>query len=362
MGMAGCPAGPAAVAPKGKAAPPAPVTVAQAVATDVPVVIRTFGLVEANAMVDVRSQTTGLLVDVAIREGQEVAKGDLMFRIDPKPAEAGLKQAEAVLARDRATLADAEREAGRQKELLGKGLAAPAEEEKARTAAEALAASVRAGQAAVEQARIELDYCSIRAPFDGRTGELRVDEGNLVRANDAVLTTLNQVRPAQVSFTVPQAEAAVLLDPAALTMAVRVMLPGAEDRPEDGRLVFVDNAVDVPTGSLRCKGLFANAAGRLWPGQHVKVELKTGVESNAVVVPAQAVQVGQQGAYVFALKDDGSVEQRPVAAGRPHAGGLVIGRGLAAGEKVVTDGQFRLTPGARVEVKPTPPTDPAPHQ
>jgi len=337
------------------------VTVADAVVRDIPAVIRTFGLVEANVSVSVRPQITGQLVSVAIREGQDVAKGGLLFRIDPKPAEAALKQAQAVLARDRAQRADAEREARRQKDLLGKGLAAVAEEEKARTAVEALAASVQAGEAAVDHARLQLEYCSIRAPFDGRSGELRVDEGNVVTANETVLTTLNQVRPAQVSFTVPQAESARLLAPGAMSMAVRAVLPGEEDRPEEGRMVFVDNAIDEATGSLRCKALFANGAGRLWPGLHAKVELLTGVETNVVVVPAQAVQIGQQGAYVFVLKDDSTAELRPVVTGREHEGGMAIVRGLAAGEKVVTDGQFRLSPGARVEVKPTPPKDPAPN-
>lgn len=358
LGTAGCPA-PASreAAPGGgrPPAPPVPVVVAEAVSTNVPLEIRTFGLIEANASVAIRSQITGRLLKIHVKEGQDVREGEPLFTIDDRPYAAALKQAEANLARDRAQLADARREADRQKGLLEQGLAAVAEADRARTVADSLAAAVQAGEAAVENARVQVDYCSIVAPMAGRTGERLADEGNLVRANDAVLLTIHQVRPAQVSFTVPQAEAVGLLARAGgPPLRVRVTVPGAEDRPETGDLFFVDNAVDAATGALRCKARFDNAAGSLWPGLYVKVALELGVEKDAIVVPAQAVQTGQQGAYVFVAGAAGTVDLRPVKMVREHEGRAVLGGGLKAGERVVTDGQVRLTPGARYEVRPAP--------
>lgn len=350
-GGAGCKREVAATAKP--APPPVPVTTAAAEARDVPLEIRTFGLTEAHASVSLRSQISGRLVKVHFREGQDVKEGDLLFSVDPRPAEAALKQAEAVLARDRAQHADAQRESDRQKDLLDKGLAAQAEADRARTAAEALAAAVRADEAAIEGARIQLDYCSIRAPFAGRTGELLVDEGNLVRANEEVLATLHQYRPAEVAFTVPQPESGrVLASVGGPPLRVRVTIPGEADRPETGELFFVDNAVDTDTGALRCKGRLSNEAGRLWPGLYVRVALELGVEKGAIVVPAQAVQAGQKGAHVYVVKDDRTVDLRPVTLRREHEGSAVLGGEVKAGEVVVTDGQFRLSPGARVDVRP----------
>ena len=211
---------------------------------------------------------------------------------------------------------------------------------------------VRADQAAIEKAKVDLDYCSIRSPIDGRTGSLLIHPGNIVKANETILVVINQVTPIYVSFSVPEQNLAEIKGRmAAGSLAVMAIIPDDEQHPVEGMLTFVDNAVDNTTGTIRLKATFANAERRLWPGQFVNAVLKLASRPGAVVVPSQAVQTGQAGQYVFVIKPNLTAESRPVVPGATVNGETVIEKGLQPGEKVVTDGQLRLAPGSKVEVK-----------
>ena len=331
----------------------APVLVAAVEQRDAPVDLRVFGFVEANLRVAVASQITGNLMTVHFKEGQSVRKGDRLFSIDPRPFEAALRQAEANLARDKAQHENAVKEAQRQKALLEKGITSQDEYDTAQTAADALAGTLRADQAAIERATIDLGYCSICSPIDARTGAWMVHPGNLVTAaNETVLVVLNQVRPIQVSFHVPQENLAeIQKQMAARPLQVQALIPGGENPPEIGTLTFVDNTVDRTTGMIQMKATFANPRERLWPGLYVNVAMTLATQPNAVVVASRAIQAGQKGMYVFVVKADDTVEARPVKIDRSLGDDTVISQGLAPGERVVTDGQLRLVPGAKVAVK-----------
>lgn len=347
-------AAPAPGKPGAAPPPPALVTVAPVVRKAMPVEIRTFGTVVARATVELRAQIGGLLTQVHVADGATVKEGDLMFTIDPRPAEAALRQAEANLARNRVQAAQAARESARQQELLDKGLAAADDFEQARTAAEALSAAVRADEAAVTNALLQLEYCTIRAPIAGRAGEILVRAGNLVRPGDAVLTTIRRLQPIYVDLAVPEAELpAIQRAMASAPPAVRVFAPSSPDAVETGRLVFVDNTVDRATGTIRLRGEFENAALRLWPGQFVQAVLVRDVVPDALVVPTRAVQNGQKGSYVFVLTPEGTVDQRPVTVIRAGGEETVVAGGVKEGEPVVTDGQLRLVPGGRAQVAVT---------
>jgi multidrug efflux system membrane fusion protein len=348
---AGCKPGKAAPA-GGSKRPAAPVLVATVAKTDAPVDIRTFGTVAANETVAVRSQITGVLTQIHFDEGQDVARDDLLFSIDASPWEATVRQAEAVLARDTVQATNAWKEAARQEELFRKGLISQNEYDQARSAADALAASVRASGAALENARLQRQYCSIRAPIAGRTGRRMVHAGNLVKAGDAELATLNQIVPVQVLFSVPQQHwPAIRRSIAEGALTVRATIPGDSGEDETGTLFFADNHVDPGTGTLLLKARFSNDGKRLLPGQFVRVVLRLSVQRGALVVPAAAIQVGQRGRYVFVVKPDLTVEDRTVEVDRDLDGSVVVAKGLADGERVVTDGQQRLVPGARIEIK-----------
>ncbi|MCX5675062.1 MAG: efflux RND transporter periplasmic adaptor subunit [Planctomycetota bacterium] len=330
----------------------APVLVAAVEQRDAPVDLRVFGFVEANLRVAVASQITGNLMMVHFKEGQSVRKGDRLFSIDPRPFEAALRQAEANLARDKAQHENAVKEAQRQKALLEKGITSQDEYDTAQTAADALAGTLRADQAAIERATIDLGYCSIYSPMDARTGAWMVHPGNLVTANETILVVLNQVRPIQVSFHVPQENLAeIQKQMAARPLQVQALIPGGEDQPEIGTLTFVDNTVDRTTGMVQMKATFANPRERLWPGLYINVVMTLATQPNAVVVASRAIQAGQKGMYVFVVKADDTVEARPVKIDRSLGDDTVISQGLAPGERVVTDGQLRLVPGAKVAVK-----------
>jgi multidrug efflux system membrane fusion protein len=342
-----------------------PVTVAPAVRKAMPVELCNFGTMQANLTVAVKSQITGILKRVHFSEGQNVKQGDLLFTIDPEPYEAALRQAEANLARDAAQQKNAEKEAARQQELLKKGVASEGEYDQARTTADALAGTLRADQAAIEQATIDLGYCSIYSPIDARTGAWMVHPGNLVTAaTETILVVLNQVRPIQVSFSVLRGHLPDLQrEMAGRPLEVRALIPGQEDRPEVGRLTFINNSVDSATGTIPLKATFANPDERLWPGQYVNVVLVLSVQPDAVVVPAKAVQTGQQGVYVFVVRGDQTAQVQPVVVDRTMGDEAVIAKGLEAGESVVTDGHLRLRPGAKVQVQTPSPegeTPPAP--
>jgi len=352
--LAGC-AKESPTAAAGKAAgqgAPVPVLVAPVVQRDVPVELRTFGNVEANLTVTVRAQITGTLTEIYFKEGQNVKKGDKLFSIDPRPFEAALKQADANLARDKATLENAVKEAQRQKELLAKGIASQGEYDAAQSTADALLATIHSNEAAIDRAKVDLSYCSIYSPIDGRVGAWLVHGGNLVRANDSTLVTINQVRPIQASFYLVEDDLRnVQKESANHKLEVLARIPGREDQPEKGELSFIDNTVDRTTGKFQCKATFPNPEERLWPGLFVNIVVVLRVQKDAIVIPSRAIQPGQKGLYVFVVKPDQTVEDRLITVDRPINSETVISKGLSAGETVVTDGQLRLVPGAKVVVK-----------
>ena len=332
--------------------PPVPVTVAVVTQQAIPVRIQAVGAAEAYATVAVKARVDGQIVDVRFREGQEVREGSVLFKIDPRPYEAALKQAEANLQRDLAQQAQAQRQEARYLELLQKNFISKEAYAQYKTGAETAAASVLASKAALENARLQLEYTTIRAPIDGYAGRIQIQKGNLVKANDATpLVVLNQVHPINVSFAIPeQALPAVRKHLAAGPLEVDASPPDAP-KPAVGKLVFIDNAVDSTTGTIRLKAVFENNENALWPGQFVTVFLKLYEDKNALTVPSKAVQTGPNGQYVFVVRGDMSVEIKPVTVDRSTGDLSVIATGLSKGEKVVTQGQLRLTPGAKVAVK-----------
>ncbi|MCX6997885.1 MAG: efflux RND transporter periplasmic adaptor subunit [Kiritimatiellaeota bacterium] len=341
---------------KNKETGAAPVAVAPVEQKAMPVELRAFGNVEALATVAVKAQVTGLLSKIHIAEGQDVQAGDLLFTIDPRPQQAARQQAEANVARDRALLRNASKESARQKELLQKGLAAEDTYDAARTAAEALTATVQAEEAALTNAQLQLEYCFIHASIGGRTGDLLVREGNLVKANDVHLLTIHQIHPILVRFSVPQQDLPrISQQQAAGPLAVAAYIAGDDRAPERGHLTFIANEVDRATGTITLKGTFPNER----PGLYVNVVLTIAQQMEALVVPARAIQTGQQGTYVFVIKADQTADLRLVRVDRTLGTQAIIARGLQAGEQVVTDGHLRLLPGARVTVKKTPDAGPA---
>jgi multidrug efflux system membrane fusion protein len=302
----------------------------------------------------------GTLTGVHFAEGAVVEANALLLTIDPRQYEAAVKQAQANQERDNAQLTLAQEQFRSIDALFKQGLATQDQHNQARAAVDALKAAVKADGAVLENAKLQLEYCSIRSPFTGRAGKLLIDGGSLVKANDLPVVVLHQVQPIYVTLTVPEQELAGIREQmAARKLAVKAWPPDGPERVEEGELTFIDPQVDSPTGTVRLKATFANRDERLWPGQFVNVVLTLTVQNDAIVVPSEAIQVGQRGQFVFVVKDDQTVEQRPIAAGRAVDGMTVVDRGLAPGERVVTDGQFRLTPGAKADVKGGPATRPA---
>lgn len=329
-----------------------PVTVGKAIQKTVPVQLRAIGNVEAYSTVSVKSMVAGELAQVNFKEGQDVKKGELLLVIDPRSYEAALNQARANLAKDVAQAKNADEEVRRYAFLLEKNYIAREQFDQVRTNAETLKASVQADEAAVKNAQVQLDYCYIRSPMKGRTGNLALKQGNIVKANDVPIFTINQITPIYATFSVPeQFLPEIKKYRAGENLSVDAVIPNDEAHPQQGRLTFIDNAVDPTTGTIKLKGTFANEEKRLWPGQFVNVVLTLTTQPNAILVPSQAVQTGQQGPYVFVVKPDLTVENRPVVVNRALNGETVISQGLQPGETVVTDGQLRLVPGARVEIK-----------
>jgi multidrug efflux system membrane fusion protein len=272
--------------------------------------------------------------------------------IDPRPYEAALKQAEANLQRDIAQAKHAREDARRYESLIQKGVVPQQQYDKFRSDADALEATVLADRAAVENAKIQLGYCSLHSPIDGRTGSLIVKQGNIIKAEDINLVVINQIIPIDVAFSVPEQFLPEIKKYIAVgKLQVEALIPMNEERPERGVITFIDNAVDTNTGTIRLKGTFANREKKLWPGQFVNVVLTLTTEPNAIVVPSQTIQTGQEGQYIFVVKEDLTVESRPVVAGRTMNNETVVKKGLNPDEKVVTDGQLLLYPGAKVEIK-----------
>ncbi len=338
---------------KEAAQPPAkvPVTVAAAERRSVPYELLATGAVEPIQTVAVQAQVSGPIVRIGFREGQDVSQGQVLFELDPRPFQAALKQAEALLGRDRATAQNAEQEAKRYAALAQKEYVTAQQNDAARTTAAASSATMASSQAAVDQARLNLQYATIRAPIAGRTGSLRVREGNLVRSTDTQpLVTINQIQPILVRFAVPAANLPAIQKYRAQKITVLAEPVGGGPSSE-GALAFVDNAVDTSTGTILLKARFPNTDGALWPGAFVNVRLRLYVSEDALVVPASAIVAGQQGSFVFVIQPDSSAATKPVKVDRA-AGDLVIVTGdVRPGDRVVTDGQLRLRQGSKVQIK-----------
>ncbi|OGP86132.1 MAG: efflux transporter periplasmic adaptor subunit [Deltaproteobacteria bacterium RBG_16_54_11] len=339
---------------KGQGPPGAIPVMADTVAQKaVPVAIHAIGNCQAYSTVAVKSMVGGEISQVHFTEGQDVGKGDLLFTIDPRPFQTALKQAEATLERDRVQAENAKINAQRYEVLIAKQAVSRQQYDQFRTNAEALEATVRVDEAAVENAKILLGYCFIRSPIDGRTGNLLVTGGNIIKANDITLITINQIRPIYVAFSVPEQNLPEIKKyrTAGKSLKVEAFLQNDATGAEQGVLTFIDNTVDKTTGTILLKGTFSNKKKRLWPGQFVNVILTLTTQPNALIVPSQAVQTGQQGQFVFVIKPDLTVEARPVVVNRTINNDAIIDQGLKAGERVVTDGQLQLVPGAKVEIK-----------
>jgi multidrug efflux system membrane fusion protein len=352
-------------APEARSARPA---AAQLVVADVaaqspaPILVDAIGTVQSIATVMIKSRMDGEIAKVHFEEGQEVNEGDVLFTLDERGVRAQLQQAEANLERDRAQLERFKLEVTRQTELAHRGVASPQKLEDTTTSVAVTEATVRASEAAVENARVNLAYTTIRAPITGRTGSISLKRGNVVKAMDTAptvvpLVTITQLRPIYVSLTVPERHLADLR--AAMTagpVPVAVTMRGQENAPITGTLTFIDNQVDVTTGTISLKAKFPNDDERLWPGQFVNITLTLGVQANAVVVPSAAIQVGPNGPYVFAIRQDSTVELRLVKPDRIVGDKTVVAQGVSAGDRVVVDGQLRLGNGTRVTVQgSTPP-------
>ncbi len=393
---------------KEKARPNIPVNVATVTQKDVPVQLRVIGKVEAYSAVSIRALVEGELWKVYFKEGQDVHKDDLLLSIDPRPFEAALRQAEANLERDQALVRqaeanltkdlaqvtqaeanlaknlaqarNAEEQGKRYAFLVEKGYVAKEQYDQVRTNSESLTAMVQADRAAIENAqailradqaalenaravvrgsgaavetaRIQLGYCSLRAPLSGRTGSLLVQQGNIIKASDVPIVLINQITPIYVTFALPEQNLPeIKKHMMAGALKVEAVIPGDEKPPEQGILTFVDNAVDAATGTIKLKGTFDNQGKRLWPGQFVDVILTLTIRPGAILVPSQAIQTGQEGPYVFVVKSGLTVESRPVAVDRSLDGLTVVAKGLQPGETVVTNGQLQLVGGGKVEIK-----------
>jgi len=336
----------------GRVQPSVPVTVAKVVQKTVPITFRAIGHVEAIATVAIKARIGGELQKAWFTEGQTVSKGATLFTIDPRQYEAALRLAQAQLEKDRALLEKAEADIKRYEGLVKQDFVTREQYDQIIATAASLRAGVAADQANVDNARLQLAYCAITAPLEGRTGTLNVKVGNLVKADDtSPLVTINQIRPIFAAFSVPAQLLPQLTKHNGNRITVTATLPQNTGAPEEGALTFVDNAVDTATSTILLKATFANQDERLWPGQFVDIVVTLGQEEGRIVAPAPAVQTSQQGQYVFVVKADGTVELRPVKVDRIDEAEAVINTGLTAGETVVTDGQLRLVPGAKVEIK-----------
>lgn len=333
--------------------PPATVLAAKAVQKDMPVIVAAIGTIEASRSVNIYSRVGGQLLQIHFQEGQDVRKGQMLFTIDPATYQEKLRQSEGKLAKDLAQLKYTEEEAKRYAFLYEKGAVAKSDADKFRTDAATYDATVKSDRAEVEDARLNVDYCFIRSPYDGRTGTYGVNAGTIVKANDTQLATLNQLTPIYVKFSVPEK---YLTDIKRYRQAggVSVKVSAAADFKGEtriGKLVFIDNNVDVNTGMIQMKAEFPNADRFLWPGQFVNVALQLTIQRNAIVAPLRAVQTGEKGAFVLVVKPDMTADMRPVVVDRTVGEDSVIATGLIAGETVVTDGHLKVRPGGKVEIK-----------
>jgi membrane fusion protein, multidrug efflux system len=349
---AGCSNKDAVQAAKPQQAAGAPVRIATVASRTMPVELQAIGNVEAISAVTIKAQISGQLMRVHFKEGDFVKKGQLLFTIDRQPFEAALRQAEGTLAKDEAQALNSKLDAERYQGLGKQGVVSKQQVDAAGAAANAMAARVAADKAAVETAKINLEYTSIYSPINGRTGSVGVKEGNLVKANDVpILVTINQIEPIYVSFSIPEQQLAELKQ-YSNTKSLKVdAAPQGSTQHFQGRLTFIDNSVDLTTGTIKLKATFDNAAHMLWPGQFADVNLTLKSQPNAIVVPTAALQTSQNGTYVYVVDQDLTAKQQPVKVGWNVGEDTVIASGLQPGQRVVTDGQLRLTPGAKVDIK-----------
>ena len=376
--ISGCSKTTSAVASAGP--PAAPVKVAQAESKTLPVEVHAIGNVEAFKTISVKSQLTGTLMRVNFKEGDPVHKGQLLFEIDPRPYQETIKQIEANLARDNALLQQAEAnlardsaqekftrdQAKRYNDLAKQGIFSREQSDQATSNADAQAATLQADQAAIQSSRsaiiadksaldnakLQLSYCYIYSPVDGRSGNISVKEGNLVKATDIELVTITQIQPVYVTFTAPEKQLdAIRQRMRAGKLLVRALPQGSQATSDEGVLTFIDNSVDQNTGTIKLKGTFANTTSRLWPGQFVDVVLTLSQRPNVIAIPSRAVQMSQGGQYVFVVKPDQTVEMRTIVTGEAVGALVEVTKGVQPGEQVVTEGHIRLAPGSHVKVQ-----------
>ena len=357
-----------------------PVVVATVSQKDVPVNIDVIGNVEAYSTISVKAQVGGELTKVSFQEGEFVKKGDLLFTVDPRPYTAALSQAQANLSRDTAALGQAQAnlardaanekyaqaQAARYEKLFEAGVVSKEQSDQMRASADALEqtiladkasiesarAQIGASQAAIDNAKVQMSYTTIRSPIDGRTGNLTVKQGNVVAPNTMELVSIAEVQPIYVTFSVPEAQLGEIKKYMAQgKLPVHATAQDDNTQNETGVLTFVDNSVDPTTGTIKLKGTFPNENRKLWPGEFLRVTLRLTTQNNAVVVPNQAVQTGQDGQFVYVVKGGKTVELRPVVTGSRVDQELVIERGLEPGETIVTEGQLRLAPGSQVQIR-----------
>jgi membrane fusion protein, multidrug efflux system len=335
---------------KSKVKPPVPVKVALALQKDVPMQVKAIGNIEAFTSVAIKSQVNGQIARVHFQEGSDVRQGDLLISIDPEPFRATLSQCEAALVRDQAQAKFAREQASRYQGLLKDGIVTRDQYELLESNAASLAATVAADRATAKSARIQLGYCSIRSPVSGRTGTLALQPGNLVKANDLPIVTVNQVSPIYAVFSIPEKLLAqVKRAMAGNELKIEALIPNEPGSSEVGTVSFLDSSVNAATGTIKLKGVFANSSRKLWPGQFTDVVMTLGVRRNAVLVPTNAIQTSQQGPFVYVVKPDRTVEMRPVSLAAADGADTVIEQGVAPGETIVVDGQLRLSPGAVVD-------------
>lgn len=350
--LPGCSGRDAVQAAKLQQPPAAPVRVATVISRSMPVQLQAIGNVEAISTVTIKPQISGELLLVHFKEGDFVSKGQLLFTIDRAPFEAALRQAEGMLAKDEAQALNAKLDAERYEGLGRAGVVSKQQVDAAVATSNAMTAAVAADKAMVETAKINLQYTAIASPINGRTGNVGAKEGNLVKANDVpILVTINQIEPIYVTFSIPEQQLPqVKKYLGSKTLRVE-SAPQGSGQHFEGKLTFIDNAVDLTTGTIKLKATFDNREHALWPGQFVNVGLTLTTDPNALVVPSAALQTGQNGTYVYVVNPDLTTQPQPVKVGWSVGDSTVIASGLQSGQRVVTDGQLRLTPGARVEIK-----------
>ena len=337
------------------AGPVIPVTAGTVVVEDIPMFLHGIGTVQAYNMVAIKSRVDGQIVKIDFKEGQDVKEGDLLLQIDPRPYAALLAQAEATKQKDQAQLVGAQADLERYAQLVPSGHQTRQSYDQQKALVAQLQATIKADEAQIDTAKLNLGYTDIRSPIDGRLGARLVDKGNLVRATDnVVLVTISEVKPIFVSFTLPQETLDGIVDNHRKTpLVVRAYSGDGKKQLAEGKLTLIDNAIDQSTGTIHLKARFDNEDERLWPGEFVNMRVILGMRSAVATVPAQTVQDGPNGQYAYVIKPDDTVERRPVEVASVQDGIAVVTKGLSPGERIVVDGQYRLTNGSRV--KPTAP-------